>query len=95
MSSIQLTPEAIENRFPKSTLSPFNQSEHPNYISIKILQDELISNADSVYSPLRDGDTGHLFLVVINEQYLVATGTHTPALSLSPVVLTTFNTSIR
>ena len=95
MSSIQPTPEAIEKLFPKSTLSPFSQSEPPNYTSIKIIQDELISNADSVYSPLGDGDIGHLFLVVINEQYLVATGANTPALSLATIVPTIVNTSIR
>ena len=89
MSSVQPTPEAIEKFFLKSTLTPFSQSEPPNYTSIKILQDELISNAVSVYSPLGDGDTGHLFLVVSNEQYLKATNTNAPALPSSPVVPTT------
>ena len=67
MSSIQLTPKATEMIFLKSTLTPFSQSESPNYTNIKILQDELISNAVSVYSLLGDGDTGHLFIVVSNE----------------------------
>ena len=60
MSSDQPTPEAIEKLFLKSTLFPFSQFEPPNYTSIKILQDELISNAVLVYSPLGDEDTGHL-----------------------------------
>ena len=61
MSSVQPTSEAIEKLFLKSTFIPFSHSEPPNYTSIKILQDEFISNAVSVYSPLGDGDTGHFF----------------------------------
>ena len=73
MSSVQPTSEGIDKLFLKSTLIPLSQSETPDYTSIKILQDELISNAVSVYSPLGDGDTGHLFLVVNNQRYLDAT----------------------
>ena len=94
MSSVQPTPEAIKKFFLKSTLTPFSQSEPPNYTSIKILQDEFISNVVSVYSPLGDGDTGHLFLVVSNEQYLKATNTNAPALPSSPVVPITVNSVI-
>ena len=94
MSSVQPTPEAIEKLFLKSTLTPFSQSEPPNYTSIKILQDELISNAVSVYSPLGDGDTGHLFLVVSNGQYLNPTGTNAPVLLFVPVVPIAVNTSM-
>ena len=78
MSSIQPTPTAIEKLFLKPSLTPLIQSEVPNYISIKLLQDELISNAVSVYSPLGEGYTGHLFLVVSEAEYVLATTSVTP-----------------
>ena len=73
MSTIQPTPDAIEKLFLKSTLTPLVESEAPTYTSLTLLQDELISNAVSVYSALGDGETGHLFLVVSDEQYATAT----------------------
>ena len=73
MSTIQLTPDAIEKLFLKSTLTPLVESEAPTYTSITLLQDELISIAVSIYSTLEDGETGHLFLVVSDEQYATAT----------------------
>ena len=82
MSSIQPTPAAIEKLFLKPSLTPLIQSEAPNYTSIKLLQDELISNAVSVYSPLGDGDTGHLFLVVSEAEYVLATTSVTAPLGL-------------
>ena len=82
MSSIQPTPAAIEKLFLKPSLTPLIQSEAPNYTSIKLLQDELISNAVSVYSPLGDGDTGHLFLVVSEAEYVLATTSVTVPLGL-------------
>ena len=82
MSSIQPTPAAIEKLFLKPSLTPLIQSEAPNYTSIKLLQDELISNAVSVYSPLGDGDTGHLFLVVSEAEYVLATTSLTAPLGL-------------
>ena len=57
----------------KSTLTPLSQSEAPNYTSIKLLQDELIGNTVSVFSPLEKGDTGHLFLVLSDSEYQAAT----------------------
>ena len=48
-------------------MTPLVESEAPTYTSITLLQDELISNAVSVYSALGDGETGHLFLVVSDE----------------------------
>ena len=53
MSSVQPTPVAIEKLFLKPYLTPLVQSKAPNYTSIKLPQDELISNAVSIYSPLR------------------------------------------
>ena len=54
-------------------MTPLIQSGAPNYTSIKLLQDELISNAVSIYSPLVNGDTGNLFLVVSEAEYVLAT----------------------
>ena len=82
MGSIQPTPAVIEKLFLKPSLTPLIQSEAPNYTSIKLLQDELISNAVSVYSPLGDGDTGHLFLVVREAEYVLATTSITVHLQL-------------
>ena len=92
MSSIQPTPAAIKKLFLKSSLTPLIQSEVPNYISIKLLQDELISNTVSVYLPIGDGDTGHLFLVVSEAEYVLATTFVTVPLGLpmtAPLIVPT------
>ena len=67
MSTIQPTPDVIEKLFLKSTLTPFVESKASTYMSITLLQDELISNAVSVYSALGYSGTGHPFLVVSDE----------------------------
>ena len=82
MSTIQPTPDAIEKLFLKSTLTPFVESKAPTYTSITLLQDKLISNAVSIYSTLEDGETGHLFLVVSDEQYATATNDATMGIGL-------------
>ena len=87
MSTIQPTPDAIEKLFLKSTLTPLVESEAPTYTSITLLQDELISNAVSVYSALGDGETGHLFLVVSDEQYATATKDATTGIGFPKPVL--------
>ena len=45
--------------------------EKPTYTSIKLLRDELVSNAVSVPSNLRDRLNGHLFLVISEDGYTV------------------------
>ena len=69
MSFIQPIPDAIEKLFLKSTLTPLVESKASIYMSVTLLQDKIISNTVSIYSLLGDGKTGHLFLVVSDEQY--------------------------
>ena len=82
MSTIQLTPDAIEKLFLKSTLTPLVESKAPTYTNITLLQDELISSAVSVYSALGDGERGHLFLVASDEQYATASKDATTGIGL-------------
>ena len=64
MSRSQSSPDTIEKLFIKSVLTKVcSDNEQPTYSSIEILQNELISNAVSVRSPLGDGLSGHIFLV--------------------------------
>jgi len=70
MSRSQSSPDAIEKLFIKSVLTKVcSDNEQATYSSIEILQNKLIGNAVSVRSPLDGGLSGHLFLVVSDEDY--------------------------
>ena len=74
MSRSQSSPDAIEKLFIKSVLTKVcSDNEQATYSSIEILQNKLIGNAVSVRSPLDGGLSGHLFLVVSDEDYRKAT----------------------
>ena len=87
MSTIQPALDTIEKLFVKPTLTPLVESETPIYTSITLLQDELISHTVSIYSALGDGKTGHLFLVVSDEQYATATKDATTGIGFPKPVL--------
>ena len=88
MNPVLSSPNAIGKLFIHGTLT--KQCEHedvPSCVSIKILQSELVSNAVSVRSTLGDGLTGHLFLVINDDEYTKVTpGTVNPTPPLKPTL---------
>ena len=58
--------------------------EKATYTSIKLLRDELVSNAVSVPSDLGDRLNGHLFLVVSEDEYSKATTELKPSAPTNP-----------
>ena len=80
-----MTADTIEKMFIHPTLTKIAQDgEKPTYTSIKLLRDELVSNAGFVPSDLGDRLNEHLFLVVSEVKYSKATSELKPSAPVNP-----------